>query len=87
MSTYFKLGDLRKPVTYGSKVSACIGQALLRQRVALQMSREKVAQAAGVSKGVVKRLERGEFSPTVERVADVLESIGLELTVRKREQR
>lgn len=61
-----------------------LGRAIGSARSAAGMSREELAEWVGTNATYVGRLERGEATKRLARLLQVLDTLGLELIVRRR---
>ncbi|HEX5994372.1 MAG TPA: XRE family transcriptional regulator [Jiangellales bacterium] len=70
-------GSLRRTAKPAPPAEVRIGAKLRAARLAAGLTIEKVADAAGLTKGFVSRLERDEVSPSVASLVAVCAAIGL----------
>jgi HTH-type transcriptional regulator/antitoxin HipB len=61
-----------------------LGATVAGRRKALDLGQEELAELAGVSVRFVRALEHGKISARLDKVFDVLEALGLEVTIRVR---
>ena len=62
-----------------------LGATVEGRRKALGLGQEELAELAGVSVRFVRALEHGKISARLDKVFDVLEALGLEVTIRVRQ--
>lgn len=58
-----------------------IGENLRRQRLAQGLTLDALAEASGVSRAMISRIERGETSPTAQLLARLCAALGTSLSV------
>ncbi|RCS23765.1 XRE family transcriptional regulator [Phyllobacterium salinisoli] len=61
-------------------LDSAIGENLRRQRLALGLTLEALAEASGVSRAMISRIERGETSPTALLLARLCAAFGTSLS-------
>lgn len=64
--------------------AAQLGVTVEERRRALRLGQEELAELSGVSVRFVRALEHGKVTARVDKVFDVLDALGLEVTVRVR---
>jgi HTH-type transcriptional regulator/antitoxin HipB len=65
--------------------AAQLGVTVEERRRALRLGQEELAELSGVSVRFVRALEHGKVTARVDKVFDVLDALGLEVTVRVRQ--
>ncbi|MEX1046583.1 MAG: helix-turn-helix transcriptional regulator [Actinomycetota bacterium] len=59
------------------------GNHLVREaRKRAQLTQRELADRAGTTQSAIARLERGDYSPTLEHITDLVRACGLEVRVR-----
>jgi len=66
-----------RPLVGKSEVSARIGRAARRIREELELTLANVAQHAGISSGMLSRLETGHVNPSLETIVALAEALGV----------
>lgn len=62
-----------------------LGTTIENRRRALRLGQEELAELAGVSVRFLRSLEHGKVSARLDKVFDVLDTLGLEVAVKVRE--
>ena len=58
-----------------------LGRRLAERRKALRVNQRELAELCGISEHALCNLERGVGNPTFDLIGEVLDALGLELTV------
>ncbi len=61
-----------------------IGKIIREQREVFGLSSDRLADLVGVATSTIKEIESGSRNPTFEMLQNILDAIGLELTVAKK---
>lgn len=74
------MAKIRRPVShYASEAAILLGQLLRKARIERQMSTLDVAERAGISRGLLRRIEAGDLGCTIGAVFEVAAIVGVRL--------
>ena len=77
MAKAARTGDVRPPEgAAGSNIAARVGASARRLRLAQGLTLAELAQSAGISAGMLSRLETGDVSPSLETLAALSTALG-----------
>ena len=77
MAKAARTGDVRPPEgAAGSTIAARVGASARRLRLAQGLTLAELAQSAGISAGMLSRLETGDVSPSLETLAALSTALG-----------
>ena len=63
-----------------TEISVSVGKAIAARRRLVRLTQQKLAEALGVEKETVSRMESGEIAPTVDRLAALSKALNCAIT-------